>query len=208
MGLTRRQLMAKMATAAAVAATPSVFAQSNATADIVEQIRNALMDGQPGIAATLARLVSEPGKIQRALGTPTAGGITPLYNDFQITILNIVWAPNMVLRPHDHNMWASIGVYGGREDNMFWKTKDGSIEVDSAASFGTGEVGSLSKDAIHSVINPTQKLTAAIHVYGGNFFAPGRKQWEGEDLIEKPFDQPGLIQHFKDSNRRFPFVPA
>ena len=27
----------------------------------------------------------------------------------------------MTLFPHDHAMWAVIGIYGGREDNIFWK---------------------------------------------------------------------------------------
>ncbi|MDA1074516.1 MAG: hypothetical protein O3A63_07125 [Proteobacteria bacterium] len=167
MGVSRRRLLG---TALALPAASLLQASSDPVAELVDQIRNSMMHGQSGVAEVLARLISNPAKLLAVLGTPAEGGITPLYNDFQITILNIVWAPLMVLRLHDHNMWASVGVYGGREDNVFWEPGNDSIRAKSAASLGTGEVGSLARDAIHSVINPTRKLTGAIHVYGGDFF--------------------------------------
>ena len=42
------------------------------------------------------------------------------------------------------------------------------------------------EDIIHSVTNPLDKLTAGIHVYGGDLFAPAKSQWEGETLLEAP----------------------
>ncbi len=200
MGVSRRSVLVG---AAATLVAANSFGRNNEIEDLVAQIRKSLPEGQAGVADTLRRLTSRPGKLIDILGEPQEGGITPLYNDSQITIFNIVWAPLMVLRPHDHNMWATIGVYGGREDNVFWEHTDGTIRPNGADSFGRGDVGSLSSDAIHSVINPMQKLTGAIHVYGGDFYAPGRSQWEGEDLKQRPFDQAGLIRHFKESNNRF-----
>ena len=38
-----------------------------------------------------------------------------------MTILNVVWGKRMTIMPHDHRMWAVIGVYTGREDNIFWR---------------------------------------------------------------------------------------
>ena len=202
MNSTRRKVLATAATAAMLG--PSAFGSTNDEIErLVSAIRDAHKDGQSGVEEMLRQLASEPSKLVSALGEPTKGGIRSLYNDSEITILNIVWAPLMVLRPHDHNMWASIGVYGGREDNVYWKRNGASIEATSAKSLGRGDVGSLGKDGIHSVINPVQKLTAAIHVYGGDFFAPGRSQWVGEDLEEAPFSQTGLVKHFMESNERF-----
>jgi len=42
------------------------------------------------------------------------GKIDVWYRD--LTILNVVWTPGMVVYPHDHRTWAVIGLYGGRED--------------------------------------------------------------------------------------------
>jgi len=27
----------------------------------------------------------------------------------------------MTIMPHNHRMWAVIGIYTGREDNIFWR---------------------------------------------------------------------------------------
>ena len=27
----------------------------------------------------------------------------------------------MTVMPHNHNMWAAIGIYTGREDNILWR---------------------------------------------------------------------------------------
>lgn len=202
MTVSRRKVLA--ATAAAAVVGPTAIASANdETEQLVETIRDSYTDGQAGVEEALRSLSSDPAAILEALGEPTKGGIKSLYNDSEITILNIIWAPLMVLRPHDHNMWASIGVYGGREDNVYWQRIGDSVEPTGARSLGRGDVGSLGKDGVHSVINPIQKLTAAIHVYGGDFFAPGRSQWQGEDLKEAPFSQTGLVKHFMESNARF-----
>ena len=49
----------------------------------------------------------------------------------------------------------------------------------------------LPDDAIHSVVNPIPRLTGAIHVYGGDFFAVPRSEWDSQTLRERPFDIEG-----------------
>jgi predicted metal-dependent enzyme (double-stranded beta helix superfamily) len=44
-----------------------------------------------------------------------------LYSSADLTILNVVWGPRMTIMPHNHRMWAVIGIYTGREDNIFWR---------------------------------------------------------------------------------------
>jgi len=81
-------------------------------------------------------------------------------------------------------MWAAIGVYGGREDNIFWRRgsvgERRPIEAVGAMSLITGDVCKLEDDAIHSVTNPLDKLTAGLHVYGGDFFGSAKSHWDGE----------------------------
>src|SRR5262249_52721856 len=76
---------------------------------------------QPAVREVVARAVSEPSSVVRALGEPTRGGISVLHQSPELTVLNVVWAPWMTLLPHNHLMWALIGVYSGREDNIFWR---------------------------------------------------------------------------------------
>ncbi len=153
----------------------------------------------------VARAVNDPAALLKVLGTPERGAINRIHVSDELTILNVIWAPCMTLLPHNHNMWAVIGVYGGREDNIFWRRiKDnptGRIEAAGAKSIGQGDVRPLGDDIIHSVTNPTSKLTGAIHVYGGDFFEMHRSEWEPENLDERPYNLDGNMQRFEDANR-------
>jgi len=86
------------------------------------------------------------------------------------------------MMPHNQSMWAVIGIYSGREDNIFWpQIKDdakGRIEAAGAKALSTGDTVPLGPDIIHSVTNPISKLTGAIHVNGGDFFEIERSEWD------------------------------
>jgi len=144
----------------------------------------------------------DPGGILAAVGEPTEGGLIPIYRSPELTILNIVWKPNMTIMPHNHDMWAVIGLYGGREDNIFWRRiadePDGRIEAAGAKALGTGEFTPLGRDIIHSVTNPIQKLTGAIHIYGGDFFDADQSEWDAESLIEHKRDMEKVRAMFLD----------
>jgi len=102
-------------------------------------------------------------------------------------------------------MWAVVGVYCGREDNIFWRraADDNSrIEAAGARSIGAGEARSLGRNIIHSVTNPTSNFTGAIHVYGGDFFAVERSEWNPESLMEQPFDVDKNMALFERENER------
>ena len=147
--------------------------------------------------------VSDPVAIVNALGEPTEAGFSPLYHSDDLTILNFAWAPLMTLMPHNHNMWAVIGIYGGREDNIFWRKTGDTLEAAGAEALSTKDAAPLGKDIVHSVTNPIEKITAALHVYGGDFFAPGRSEWDPETLEERPFDVESARRMFREANERF-----
>ena len=144
------------------------------------------------VREVVARAVSEPDQVIKALGEPRAGGIQPIHQSPELTIINVLWPANMVIMPHDHTMWAVIGVYGGREDNMLWRRRpdaaDGKIEAAGAIALSTKDAQVFGPDVIHSVVNPIERVTGAIHVYGGDFFGASRSEWDPESLCERPFD--------------------
>ena len=61
---------------------------------------------------------------------------------------------------------------------------------------------SLGRDIIHSVTNPIPRLTAALHIYGGDFFAQSRSEWDPETLQEQPFDVQKTLRQFDEANAR------
>jgi predicted metal-dependent enzyme (double-stranded beta helix superfamily) len=55
-------------------------------------------------------------------------------------------------------------------------------------ALGLGDVTLLGRNVIHSVLNPLTKISAAIHVYDGEFLTAQRSMWDAETLVEKPYD--------------------
>jgi len=80
-----------------------------------------------------------------------------------------------------------------REENTLYRRAQGSIVVSGGKQLDVGSVLLLGDDAIHSVANPLRSYTAAIHVYGGDYFAIPRSEWDRETLEERPFS----IEHLR-----------
>ena len=147
----------------------------------VADCRGALTEDQPrrAVRDVVERAVADAVAIADAL-RPSTGGITALCHEPDLTVLHVVWSPHMTLFPHDHRMWAVIGIYGGQEDNAFYRRSAPGARtlVDSGGTqLVEGDVLALGNDVIHSVTNPRERLTGALHVYGGDFFDTPRSQW-------------------------------
>jgi len=173
----------------------------------VEECRRAnqetATDRQAAIREVLSRAMSEPRAVLAGVGEPQKGGIRTLYRSADLTILNIVWAPLMQLLPHEHRMWSVIGIYTGREDNIFWERSNGRIAATRAAAISSGDVVMLPLDVVHSVANPIEQLTGAIHIYGGDFFATPRSEWDPGSLEERAWSIERAVELFAHSNDRF-----
>ncbi|MCC4115047.1 hypothetical protein LLG90_06755 [Aromatoleum toluclasticum] len=171
----------------------------------IEDCAKAVAEGPAAVRELVAEAVSDGAAVMAALGEPKHAGINALHRSPELTIINFVWAPCMSLMPHDHHMYSVVGIYAGREDNVFWRRKAGSIEAIGATSLGAGDVTALERDAIHSVLNPIGKMTCAIHVYGGDFFAPPqpRSLWDHETLAEAPWEVEKVKALFEQAEARF-----
>ncbi|MGB0466860.1 MAG: hypothetical protein ACPGF7_04915 [Pontibacterium sp.] len=161
-------------------------------------------DASKQIADLISQAVADPEALYAEIGRPESAKIERLYVSDTLTVLNVVWAPKMTLLPHNHNMWAVIGVYSGREDNILWRRLSGDaqnqIEAAGAKTLGVGDVQQLGKNIIHSVTNPTTEFTGAIHIYGGNFFENERSEWDPQTLKEQPYDVPRNLKSFEVEN--------
>jgi predicted metal-dependent enzyme (double-stranded beta helix superfamily) len=174
---------------------------------LIESCRAAVRtaDAQQEVRELVAGILADPAAVARVLGDPEHAGVETLYRAPDLTVINFTWAPLMCFKPHNHQMWSVIGIFSGREDNIFWRRSDRTIEAAGARSLGTGDVATLGRDIIHSVMNPVGKMTRAIHVYGGDFFAPPqpRSEWDPETLTERPWDMEDTNRRFADAEARF-----
>ena len=160
-------------------------------------------DAHRAVREVLERAVAEPTAVADALA-PSEGGFSLIHHAPDMTVLHVVWAPGMRIFPHDHRMWAAIGIYAGQEDNEFFR-RAGPGERTLTGSGGKelreGDVVLLGENTIHAVTNPLARLTAAIHVYGGDFVNQPRSQWGPGEPVEQPYDIDVARREFEKANR-------
>lgn len=171
--------------------------------DLVAQCIAARDEDDPrrAVKEVVAQAVAD-GRLAQELGEPAAG-LNVLYNTEALTVLNVVWPPLMSLFPHDHRMWAAIGIYAGREDNRFFRRQGRTIVPSGGRRLDGGEVVLLGDDTVHAVDNPTRSYTGAIHVYGGDFIGMPRSQWDPGSLAEEPYDLAAARRAFVEAEQRF-----
>jgi predicted metal-dependent enzyme (double-stranded beta helix superfamily) len=173
-------------------------------AEFVDACRGALHESRPQLAVrdVLARAISTPRDVERAFQAEAEAGLASIHTSPELTVLHVVWPPGMTLFPHDHRMWAAIGVYGGQEDNTFYRRGDDGIVVSGGRELREHEVLVLGDDVIHGVTNPRDHaFTAAIHVYGGDFFATPRSAWMADTLTEHAYDAEEAMEAFRFAER-------
>ena len=165
---------------------------------------NAEAEAQTAVTEVLARAVSNPGGVLKAIGEPDKADLNVIHRSPTLTIFAATWTPRMNVMPHNHLLWASIGIYTGREDNILWRRgASGRIGSCGAKALFEREVVALPADAIHSVTNPLPRFTGGIHIYGGDFFDTPRSAWDEESLSEKPSDGAFMKAMFEAENQRY-----
>lgn len=171
---------------------------------LIEDCRAALgeTNAQAAIREIVARAVSEPAEVVRVLGEPQRAGVETIYRAEDLTILNLCWGPRMVFKPHDHRMWAVIGIYGGREENTFFRRSDNGLTRHGMKELNVKDTVPLGDSIIHAVTNPLDRITAAIHVYGGDFFAAPRSEWNPQTFEEQSYSVEDTMRAFEESNKR------
>jgi len=159
-------------------------------------------DAQTAVKEVLARAVSTPNAVLAAIGEPERAGLNVLLSSPSLTIFAATWTPQMNLMPHDHLMWANIGIYTGREDNILWRRSASGIAAYGAEALFEKDTAALPADAVHSVTNPLQRFTGGLHIYGGDFFDTSRSQWNPETMEEEPSDGAVIRGMFHRENER------
>ena len=174
------------------------------TEQLIEDCRLALRDSLPGKAVkdVVRRAMGSPAQVLAAIGTPTRAGLFPIHRSTTLTILNVVWAPGMSIFPHDHRMWAVIGVYGGIEENVFYQRTSEGLVPAASKRLNAGAVTLLGEECVHAVTNPLGAFTGALQIYGGDFFGVPRSEFDAKTLEERPFDIERAKDAFLQANKR------
>lgn len=157
--------------------------------ELVSDLRAALRESapQPAVREIVERAMRRPqDELLRALQPATAAELSTLFRSPELTVLKVVWSPGMSIWPHDHGLWAVIGVYGGVEENRFYRRTPAGVELAGDRTVEPGSALLLGTQIVHAVRNPRDVPSATLHVYGGDFFTAPRSEWEGDPPRERP----------------------
>ena len=161
--------------------------------ELVERCRDAVTAQDP-VATVVAELDAflHQRNLEQQLGTAQRSTYEALYRGSDLLVLHGVVPPTpKPVDPHDHRMWAVIGVYHGQEDNQLYaRTDDAALEPIERFSVSAGEIRSLDASTIHSVQAAGGQYLGAVHVYGGDLFATPRSTWR--DGVEQPNDESAM----------------
>lgn len=147
----------------------------HAPARVLERMREAIAD-PAGIAAAVAPLAAGVGALD-----------APLFRSDDLTVLNVTLAPGLMTIPHDHAMWAVVGIYQGEEVNTFYRpaadgegagASDGALAESNHRSVPAGEAILLGEAVVHAIHNPLPSPTLGLHVYGGDLLGASRRMWD------------------------------
>lgn len=163
-------------------------------------------NGKP--ASAVKQLIEEalrdPSAVKTALDAEFAGkdlskaGIADLisFRSPTLTVLKAATPPKFKAPPHNHKMWAVIGVCDGEENNTFYRRGRNGLEKAGGKDLKTGDVVVLGEDVIHGIENPLDRVSCAIHVYGGDLLNfSGRSTWNPFTLEEHPYDVELLMDY-------------
>jgi len=112
-----------------------------------------------------------------------------LHADDELTVVHVVIPPGLPpTLPHDHRMWAVVGIFDGQEDNEFFRRPAGVLEPSGGRSLRSGETVAMGADTIHAIQNPSSaSALRALHVYGGNLVGQARSMWT-DPGTEEPYE--------------------
>jgi predicted metal-dependent enzyme (double-stranded beta helix superfamily) len=155
--------------------------------------------GKPAsaIKELLAEALRDPASVKQTLDTVAAGkelgkasvGDMVCFHSPSLTILKAAVPPKFKTPPHNHNMWAVIGVYDGQENNTFYRRNGNALEKAGGKDLKTGDTVVLGEDAVHAIENPSDRPLLALHVYGGDFLDTSKRSvWNPFTFEEQPYD--------------------
>ena len=167
--------------------------------ELVATCRDAVATETDPVNAVMAALDAflHQRNLEQQLGMADRSTYEALYRGDDLLVLHGVVPPTpSPVDPHDHRMWAVIGVYHGQEDNqLFARTGGAALEPNERFSLMPGDVRPLAASTIHSVHAAGGEYLGAVHVYGGDLFGTPRSTWRNG--VEQPNDEAALPAFFQ-----------
>ena len=139
--------------------------------------------------------VAQPDAVRAAVqASVTTPGERVLYQSDDLTVLNVRIPPGFRSPPHNHSIWAVVGIYEGQEDNTFYRLLDGEVRMIERHEVRAPGVLTMDGSTIHAIANPLAQVTCGLHVYGGHLDDAPRTLWDPDTHESAPFTRARAMQ--------------
>ena len=149
---------------------------------------------QPGFAGLLGERDWLPGRYQDAVpDSGMGGGIGQwlLYRsaDRSLCLFSLVVPPGSKTPIHDHLAWGVIGLYGGSQDEEFYRPGNGTIELVRRRPLAPGDFYVLLPpvDDIHCVRTTSPETSVSIHLLASDTGCTLRHTYDEHTGEPRPF---------------------
>jgi predicted metal-dependent enzyme (double-stranded beta helix superfamily) len=153
------------------------------------------------VGECLARLVRDPACLPPEFRQRPSDGRRGRYMIHRAPHFNVtavVWGSGDTAGAHNHETWGVIGVIDNEIQETRYRVSGGAgdrarLEVKEVRRHGPGAVSLLVPgDEVHAMLNPTDRDTVEIHVYGKDLAGLPRKTWS-DDGAQRPLVSPKYL---------------
>lgn len=171
--------------------------------DVNQFVESCKGQSASAVKELLAEALRDPESITQALaaigkdrqiGEGKIGDLV-IFQSPDLTVLKAAVPAKFKSPPHNHTMWAVIGVYDGQENNAFYRRSSEGLETAGGKELQVADVLVLGTDAIHAIENPLEHTSYAIHVYGGDLPNAQRSMWNPATLKEEPLEYQSMMRY-------------
>lgn len=143
----------------------------------------------------MRQAVNDPAAVRAAISPPAEltyvgdmaiGFDKILFEDATVTVFLVDTEPGHLQPPHDHQMYALIGVYEGVERNRFFARENGGLKPAGEQNIEAGKVLRIHPSTIHAISASGSESCRALHVYLGGLSSIDRSLFDPQSGKEEP----------------------
>ena len=157
--------------------------------EFVQSARSAAADTRPvaAVKTLMSQTFADPQGIAKAVGSFISADEC-LYEDDEVSVYWVRFAPHELVPPHNHRMHAFLGVYEGSEVNLLYRqVESGQLELAKRRVLNPGDTMSIGGDGIHAVHTEGAMPSLGLHIYLGRLSTVSRDLFDTETGRSMPF---------------------
>ena len=109
--------------------------------------------------------------------------------DRSLSLFSLVVPPGSMTPVHDHLAWGLVGLYGGNQDEEFYRPREGGLDVLRRRPLGRGDFYALlpPQNDIHRVRTTSDVTSVSIHLLANDTGCVARHTFDEQTGEARPF---------------------